>query len=200
MKILFLDENRSVGQLLQSRLDPSRCLAPDGSAFEIEIETDYAAAREKLKDGHRYDAAIIDTSTAAAVGGAAREIVSELKEKPTLALVLTALPSLEDCIQLMRAGAWDYVPKLGSIDQIAQRLVETFRRAALERPAADPDALYVEENFAKLADEHADQWIAVGAGRFLGSAGTYDELVRKVDAMPVNEPKFWRMPPLREAT
>jgi len=95
----------------------------------------------------------------------------------------------------MQRGAWDYVAKMGSIDQIARRLVDAFQRAVTERSVPDPDARYVDENFARLADEYAGQWIAVGKGRFLAAAERYDDLELAVADSGVAAPKFWRMPP-----
>jgi DNA-binding response OmpR family regulator len=196
MRILYVDENRTIGQLLQNRLVPARATAPDGSCFELNVRTDYAEAAELLAAVDTYDAVVIEVSTAAARnGGFALQLVRSLDKTPVLVIALTALPSLEECIEYMRAGAWDYIGKSRSIDQIAQRLVADFERAAEENPPVDRDAQYVRENFVRLANSHPNQWIAVGEGRFLATAPSYPELEQDVARIPVADPKFWRMPP-----
>jgi DNA-binding response OmpR family regulator len=194
MKILFVDERRTIGELLKSRLAGSRYRAADGSSFDIDIEVDYAKASTLLQNGHRYDAAIIECSTtAAAAGDVAFNLVSALKQTAVLAIVFTALPSLDECVRYMRAGAWDYIAKVRPIDELVQRLVDGFK--ALQPPPADPDALFVEENFATLHRDYAGDWIAVGNGVLLGTAKTHEQLLREIERIPVARPKIWRMPP-----
>jgi len=197
MKVLYVDEVRTIGELLKSRLSPARRTARDGTRYELHITDDYEAARGMLLDPDLYDVVIIETSTGGRPSSIARDIIESLNGKRTITIILTSLPSLPDCIESMRRGAWDYIGKLHSIDQITQQLTESIDRAYEKRPAncADPDALYVDRNFRKLAERHPGRWIAVGDGRFLDAAETYEKLVSQVAQIPVPQPKFWRMPP-----
>jgi DNA-binding response OmpR family regulator len=195
VRILYVDEDASIGELLQRRLAPPR-FAPDGSAFEIDIETDYASAQSRLTIDSRYDAAIVETSVDRTAANLPLDIVRSLKRTPVLGIVLTAAPSLEDCVEFMLAGASDYVPKDRPIEQIARRLVEGLARADAARGTMDVDAIYVDAHFAELADAYPGQWIAVGRGRFLGAAATCEDLTKAIKKVPADA-KFWRMPPSR---
>jgi DNA-binding response OmpR family regulator len=194
VRILFVDATRQFGELLVNRLARSRYNAPDGSAFEVEITTDYGQARASLTGSDRYDAAIVEISTAAAAGGVALQLVADLKTTPVIPIVLTARPSFEECVICMRAGAWDYIAKTRPIDELVQRLLDSFKENAA-RPDVDRDALFVETHFASLHNEHAGNWIAVGNGVLVAAAPTYDELLNKVEKSAAARPKFWRMPP-----
>ena len=194
MRILYVDEKRRIGELLNSRLSALTYRAADGSPFDVEIETDYVAARALLENGQRYDAAIIESSGVSAAGGVALRLVADLNQTSLVTIVLTALPSLEECVKFMRAGAWDYIAKVSPIDDLVQRLVDDLN-AARPVPRVDRDALFVQENFASLHRDYGGRWIAVANGLFLGAAATYDDLFRDVQEMPASDPKFWRMPP-----
>ncbi|HEX7138888.1 MAG TPA: response regulator [Vicinamibacterales bacterium] len=195
MRVLFVDENTTIGELLQRRFALPR-LAPDHSPIEMIIETDYQKALADIREGDfsRYDVVIVESS---ATGAAemSRQILNEVRRTPVIGVVLTAAPSVEDCVESMRAGASDYVAKVGTIEHVAQRLLKGLERVAEARGEIDLDALFVDRHFDEFAETYAGRWIAVGRGRLLSAADTYAELSKAVQEMAVSNSKFWRMPP-----
>jgi len=195
MRVLFVDDSTAIGELLQRRFAPPR-LAPDHSPIEMIIATDYQKALAAIRedDFSRFDVVIVESSATGAAE-VSRQILNEVRRTPVIGIVLTAAPSVEDCVESMRAGASDYVAKVGTIEHIAQRILKGLERVAEARGEIDLDALFVDRHFDELAETYAGRWIAVGRGRLLSAADTYADLSAEVKTMAVSGSKFWRMPP-----
>jgi FixJ family two-component response regulator len=124
------------------------------------------------------------------------------------AIVLTAYPSIPNCVEAMRAGAWDYlekVPEDGSDPY--QNLLNTLRQACSMRmkdPDArkvDHDAKWVHDHLGELMKQYPGRLIAVLDAKVVGDAKTYEELSEELkDKFPLAKPTIISIPDTRVDT
>lgn len=204
MKILVVDEFPRIAELLKKHLEMAQerqqVVGPLRTAAEkpptiIEIESNYDRAQSTLEDEYTYDVVIIDPrpQEKPELG---MQIVRQLKGTRVITIAFPTRERVQDCVECMRAGAWDYIPKGANMSALAQSLLASLAYAFEARfPVEDADAAFVGGTFDALAGRYPGQWVAIGGGKFLGAAETYAELEQEIAAMPGAPPKFWRMPP-----
>ncbi|MHC4481430.1 MAG: response regulator, partial [Planctomycetota bacterium] len=105
MKVLVIDDEPEVLKQIERVIASAK--DPEGAPFEVTAEADHRAALRRLDEG-RFDIVVTDMY----MGPDDNEgltILRQLTDKSPITIVLTAYPSIPNCVESMRAGAWDYL-------------------------------------------------------------------------------------------
>jgi FixJ family two-component response regulator len=194
MKILVVDSWPIVADLLRRRNGNVRqSTATAGVA--VDFEPSYESAQEHLKDFDRYDAVVIDPYPAEGPSPLGKEIIRQLRGTRVTVIVATASWRIAECVECMQAGASDFIPKTQSPETVVDLILAAIDQAAKRRvPKPDKDAQWVHDHLDELCRNYEGLWIAVEQGACWAAAETYAELLEAVKEMPLNEPRFWRLP------
>jgi DNA-binding response OmpR family regulator len=199
MKILVVDESPRFADLLKERFPAQMQQTCASSATtSVDVQTDYAGALEMLRTNALYDVVILDSTPKSQPANLALDILRKLKGSLTVAIVLATYDTVPNCVDCMRAGACDYLPKTAlPFAEILDALIASIDRALKERtPELDLDIDFVRLHFRDLAKKHGGQWIAVAQGTLITFATTYETLQSQLLMTPPLAPaKIWRMPP-----
>lgn len=197
MKILIIDESTLFWRHLRDRFGAQlQGTCAEYTTTVVEIETDYEKARELLRIEGVFDAVVINPKPLSRPPELALEIIAALFKNGTVTVAVPVSEDVKNCVDCMRAGASDYIPRIGASNTIADAIVAALTREMNARKNdPDADAAFVQTNFDALLREHAGRWIAVAGGRFLDAADTHHDLQEAVAvAPPIGPVKFWRMP------
>jgi two-component system copper resistance phosphate regulon response regulator CusR len=118
VKILVVEDDRTVGQFVQRGLEEQR--------IQVDLVTDGAAALERASQGP-YDVVVLDLRLPGLSGV---EVLRTLRDRgvATPVLVLTAQDALESKVQALRIGADDYVTKPFAFEELLARVEALGRR------------------------------------------------------------------------
>lgn len=122
MRILVVDDEKNIQRTMRLALDSMghECLsAPDG-----------AMAVEELKAG-RYDVAFLDLKLGQENGLDVLQDILRISPR-TEVIIFTAFASIDTAVEAMRRGAFDYIPKPFTPDQIRQALAHVERTRKLQ--------------------------------------------------------------------
>ncbi|MDD5200136.1 MAG: sigma-54 dependent transcriptional regulator [Terrimicrobiaceae bacterium] len=127
MRILIIDDEKNIRRMLVT--------AVESIGHEAMAASTGAQAIDELKAG-RFDAAFLDLKLGQESG---LDLLQELlRISPRLAVVMvTAYASLETAVEAMRRGAFDYLPKPCTPDQVRQALAHIERTRRLESRVAE---------------------------------------------------------------
>ncbi len=127
MRILVIDDEASIRR--------TATLALESMGHEVAAASNSRTALETLEGGN-FDAALLDLRLGAENG---LELLGKmLKTAPRVAVVVvTAFASIETAVEAMRLGAFDYVPKPFTPEQIRQVLAKLARTRQLENRVAE---------------------------------------------------------------
>jgi len=179
MKVLAIDDQpealKQIEKAIQSAKDPS------GAAYEVVALADHIEALKRL-DEEIFDVVITDM-----VMGADEDeglaILRQLTGKSPITIVLTAYPSIPNCVAAMRAGAWDYLEKVPAnggdpYDNLLASLAAAyeFRREHPDAGKSDPEAKWVHAHIAELMRDYGGKVIAVLDGKVVDSDTSYGAL------------------------
>jgi two-component system response regulator QseB len=119
MRILVVEDDLALGDGIRSGLG--------SDADRVEWLRDGLAATEALKEGHGYDAVVLDLGLP---GRSGVEVLRELRERGDRVpvLILTARDAIIDRVAGLDAGADDYTVKPFDLDELAARLRALHRR------------------------------------------------------------------------
>jgi DNA-binding NtrC family response regulator len=201
MKVLVVDDEpaplKQISKVISEARDPA------GTPFEVEAVGDHRQALELLKNS-RFDIVVTDMVLGREMKEGL-EILRQLTEKSSVTIVLTAYPSIPNCVAAMKAGAWGYlekVPEDGSDPY--QNLLTTLREACSARmkdPDArkvDPDDKWVHEHLGELIGTYPGKVVAVLDQKVVGDAETYGELSKKLEGkFPLAKPTIISIPDTR---
>jgi ActR/RegA family two-component response regulator len=84
-------------------------------------------------------------------------------------ILYTHYPDFKDCVQAIKAGAFDYLQKEASHRSLLQSCA-----AGLEEKrdwTDDADAAFVQNSWSDLVEKHGEKWIAVSGGRVIAVHG-----------------------------
>ena len=198
MKVLAIDDQPEVLKQIEKAVAATD--GPDGKPYDVVALTDHLEALQRL-DAEHFDVVITDI-----VMGTEQDeglaILRKLTNRSPITIVLTAYPSIPNCVEAMRAGAWDYLEKVPAdggdpYDNLLQSLSDACRFRA-EHPQAgrsNPDAKWVHEHFAELLDQHAGEVIAVLDGKVVDHDKDYGALRRRVaERYPLARPMLVSVP------
>jgi DNA-binding NtrC family response regulator len=185
MKVLIVDDQPEV--LMTVRDNLAEEIGVDGENYEVRAVQRHAEAVEIVKE-QRFEVVVVDMTTASDPAQGL-EVLSQLSAKSPVTIVLTAYPSIRNCVASMRLGAWDYLDKRpddGSdpydnlIESIRQGCVERSRHPQLGKP--NPDAQWVKANLKPLQEDYAGHTIAVLDGKVIAVGETHSEVRKQLES------------------
>jgi DNA-binding NtrC family response regulator len=180
MRILIADDDPTVLKYLE------RCVAslkaPDGQPIQIAAVPGLAAALQAIKGPDRYDVVVTDMI----MGEEEKEglqILRQLTDKSPITIVLTAYPTIPNCVAAMRAGAWDYLEKMRLdgkdpydvlLESIREALEVRAKNPELGKP--NPDSTWISEHLDELATDYPGEVVAVLDQKVVGHSAAYETL------------------------
>ena len=198
MRVLLVDDKPEVLEQLRQLLTSAR--APNGQSYQVQETTSYQEAL-KLIDDDPFDIVITDMI----MGDDEEEgldVLERLGDRSAVAIVLTGVPKIPNCVKSMRAGAWDYIEKApeDGTDPY-DRLLESMKQACEhkkkhpERGGVNPDAKWVADHMEELMRDHAGCVVAVLYERIVGSDESFTRLSRLLEEkFPLAKPVFISIP------
>ncbi|MFZ2959155.1 MAG: sigma-54 dependent transcriptional regulator [Candidatus Ozemobacteraceae bacterium] len=123
MRVWVVDDERNIRSTLSMCLEAEGCRVETASSFETAIE---------LADRSPCDLAFIDLKLGSANG---LDLLSRLRSKipSALVVIITAFASFETVVEAMKCGAWDFLPKPFTPEQIRQILAKAREQVRLRR-------------------------------------------------------------------
>lgn len=198
MKVLAIDDEPEALKQIEKAISAAK--GPDEKPYEVVALADHNEALKRL-DAERFDVVITDM-VMGTEEDEGLEVLRKLIGKSPITIVLTAYPSIPNCVEAMRAGAWDYLEKepadgsdayenlLASLKKACQRRVEE-----PESGRSTEDAKWVQEHLGKLIHDYGGQVIAVLDQKVVDSDANYGKLRDRVKkAYPVAEPTLVSIP------
>jgi NtrC-family two-component system response regulator AlgB len=128
MRILVVDDERNIRNTFR--------LAIESFGHDVEMASNAAAAIQLLKTAGGFDVAFLDLKLSQESG---LDVLSDmLGLSPRLTVVMvTAFASIETAVEAMRRGAFDYLPKPCTPEQIRQVLARAEKTRRLENKVAE---------------------------------------------------------------
>jgi DNA-binding NtrC family response regulator len=205
MRTLIIDDDELVLKQLVKVVAAIK--PPEGGRMEVVAETDYQKAIAFLEKGDHFDIIVTDM----VMGGTNREgleVLHQLVNKSPVTIVITAYPTIPDCVEAMRAGAWDYLEKNRQDGRDPyDALVETIMsacKARLDRPQQgkpNPDAVWIRDNLDRLTKEYPGEFVAVLDQCVVGHDKDYARLVELFKGkFPLANPTVVSVPSQEETT
>lgn len=165
-KIIIIEDNETMRKELKRIFELDDILKD----FEILI-AENVDQYYHLQKNHKLDVLIIDMRLAGVSGEIDLDAEGGLrvlnifqffrqKNHAAIAIVFTAYASIEDCVQAMRFGAWDYIEKNQA--QSLKKLVGSIKEGLNKRfsTTEGPDSNWLEENLPNLAEDYGGEWVA----------------------------------------
>ncbi|MFO8009060.1 MAG: response regulator [Candidatus Brocadiia bacterium] len=198
MRVLAIDDQPEALKQIRKAIESEE--GPDGEPYEVVALEDHAQALKRLDEEH-FDVVVTDM-----VMGTEEEeglaILRKLTDKSPVTIVLTAYPSVRNCVEAMRAGAWDYLEKTpqdgGDAYENLLRSLEAACRQRLEDSEAGgsrADARWVHEHLGELTEQYAGQVVAVLDGKVVDHGDGYEGVVSRVkEEYPLARPTVVSIP------
>lgn len=198
MRVLVIDDQPEALKQIEKAIASAKDTR--GEPFEVVTEADHKAAL-RLLDKERFEVVVTDMY----MGPDEDEgltILHELTDKSPITIVLTAYPSIPNCVTSIRAGAWDYLEKVPEDGSDAyDNLLSSIREACkyrLEHPEAArsvADTRWVHENIDKLTQQYAGEVVAVLDQEVVDHDRSFDKLSKRVKAkFPLAKPAMVSIP------
>jgi NtrC-family two-component system response regulator AlgB len=128
MRILVVDDERNIRNTFR--------LAIESFGYEVEVASTAAAALQFVKSAGGFDVAFLDLKLSQESGLDLLPDLLELSPRLTIVMV-TAYASIETAVEAMRRGAFDYLPKPCTPEQIRQVLARAEKTRRLENRVAE---------------------------------------------------------------
>ena len=120
--------------------------------------------------------------------------------------MLTAFPTIPNCVQAMRAGAWDYIEKnpADHSDPYEQLLASLhsaceYRLKNPQRAETNPDSNWVHEHLPELMEKYPGQLVAVLYEKVVDSDPKFGRLSKRLkEKFPLARPTIVSIPDTRE--
>jgi len=128
MRILVVDDERNIRNTFR--------LAIESFGHDVEVASTAAAALQLLKTAGGFDVAFLDLKLSQESGLDLLSGLLELSPRLTVVMV-TAYASIETAVEAMRRGAFDYLPKPCTPEQIRQVLARAEKTRRLENRVAE---------------------------------------------------------------
>src|ERR1035437_7229062 len=183
MKIMVIDDKsdqlKTLVGILRGFAPPSRAVC------EVSGYRDYKKALRVI-DKMPFDVVVTDMR----MGSTKREgleVVKHLSNMSAIVIVLTAYPSIPNCVEAIKAGAWDYLEKdpIDGQDPYARlyaSLTEAlkFRKAHPRRGAPNPDDVWIRANIKNLMRKFPGKLVAVVYSKVVDCDDSYAKLSARV--------------------
>ena len=118
MKILIVEDDASLREIIQRSLEKER--------YVVESAADFDAALDKI-EVYDYDCILLDIMLPGGSGLELLERVKELRKKENI-IIISAKDSLEDKVAGLELGADDYLPKPFHLAELTARIRSVLRR------------------------------------------------------------------------
>lgn len=118
MKILIVEDEPSLRELIQQSLEKER--------YVTEVATDFEAALEKI-EMYDYDCILLDIMLPGGSGLEVLQCLKQLRKKENV-IIISAKDSLEDKVLGLELGADDYLPKPFHLAELSARVKSVLRR------------------------------------------------------------------------
>jgi len=198
MKVLAIDDQPEALKQIEKAV--SAAAGPDGKKYDVTALADHAEAIKRLEE-ERFDVVITDM----VMGMEEKEgleVLRTLIGKSPITIVLTAYPSIPNCAEAMRAGAWDYLEKepADGSDAYENLLnsLEAACRKRMEQPESGrppEDAQWVHQHLGKLTRDYGGEVIAVLDQKVVDHDASYAKLLKRVkQQFPVAQPTLVSIP------
>jgi DNA-binding NtrC family response regulator len=203
MRILIADDEPTALKYLERRVATLKL--HDGQPVEVTAVPGLAEALKAVNGTDRYDVVITDM----AMGSEeleGLEILRQLTNKSPITIVLTAYPTIPNCVAAMRAGAWDYLEKNRQDEKDAYEALLASIREALEARAKNPelgrpnpDSQWISDHIDKLTTDYPGEVVAVLDQNVVGHSADFDTLQKELVAkFPYAKPAMIAIPPKQE--
>jgi DNA-binding NtrC family response regulator len=196
MRMLAIDDESSVLEGLRSRM--SATPGPDGRPYDVVAVGSPNEALALVEKEH-FDVVVTDMIMGGRAGGL--DVVRSLSDKVTVTIVLTALGTVSNCVEAMRAGAWDYLLKNDPGKdpyRTLQRSIETAFREKSAHPEAgksNPDTKWVQANLPELMRTYPGEVVAVLYGKVIDHGDSYGDLAERLEERyPFTHPTIVSIP------
>jgi DNA-binding NtrC family response regulator len=164
MKIMVIDDRPDDLEMVVSILREFK--PPRSKSCEIVGYGDYRKALRFI-DKNPFDVVVTDM-VMGKTGRGGFEVINHLANRSSIVIVATAYASYPDCVEAIKAGAWDYLEK-DTPDQrhLSTRLIASLtaalkhRTANPERGTRNPDDVWVKTNLKKLMRKYPGKLVAV---------------------------------------
>jgi DNA-binding NtrC family response regulator len=188
-KVLIVDDEEAAREGMRKALERE-------GAYEVYLAESLDSAKQQIERRKRFDVILVDLKLREQDGA---EIVRWFKDKSTITIVITAYGSIENCAELMKAGAYDYISKLDS--ESYHKLLTSIREGLEERarPKPDPNALWVNDNLNVLLEKYPGKYIAILDQEVVAEAPTEKELREELgERFPKQNPMIMSIPAMDE--
>ena len=128
MRILVVDDERTIRNTFR--------VAMEAFGHEVELASSAAEALQVLKSVGGFDVAFLDLKLSQESGLDLLPALLEISPRLTV-VVVTAFASIETAVEAMRRGAFDYIPKPCTPEQIRQVLNRAEKTRRLENRVAE---------------------------------------------------------------
>lgn len=123
--ILIIDDDKAMGDALLTLLE--------SEGYHVAVALDGSEGLHKLTGGEQYDLVLLDVMLPKLDGWA---VLSRMRAAPSTAripiIMLTAMTEEHNEVELLAAGADDYIPKPFSFDKLMAHINALLRRSALQ--------------------------------------------------------------------
>lgn len=143
-RVLVIDDESSIRMACEKILT--------GAGYQVETAADGEAGVECLRRGD-YDVALIDLKMPGLDGMAVLKQGLQL-DPHLVAIVITGYPSYESAVEAIKAGAYDYIPKPFSLDELRAVVARGYEKRELEKRTRELEAAQ-ERNLATIARERS---------------------------------------------
>jgi len=199
MKVLLIDDDPECLQEMQNIITSTK--TSQGESYEVVVFREYKAALNAAYNGEQFDIVITDI-----VMGERRnegiEVLKYFANRLPVGIAITAYPTIPNCVEAMRAGAWDYIEKnpTDGADPYA-RLLESLQKACeyrLKNPhraVANPDSEWVHEHLSELLEKYPGKLVAVLYERVVDFDTNFSKLSSRIESkFPLAKPTIVSIP------
>lgn len=183
MQIIVIDDRPDELETIVSILHGFK--PPDTESFEVAGYRDYRKAL-KVIDKKPFDVVVTDM-VMGKKGRGGFEVINHLANRSSIVIVVTGFSSYPDCVEAIKAGAWDYLEKDTPDQQdLSTRLIASltaalkYRVANPDRGTHNPDDVWVKTNLKKLMRKYPGKLVAVAFSEVVDCDDSYAALSARV--------------------
>jgi DNA-binding NtrC family response regulator len=199
VRVLLIEDHREDLRELENLFKSTK--PPWGDHYDIVSCQNYKEALVPTNGQPPFDILVTDMK----MGSAANEGLEVLRyfsNRLPIAIVITGYPTIRNCVDAMKAGAWDYIEKYppdetdpyerlnSSIHQACQE-----RRKNPERGEPNPDSEWINEHYEELSKNYPGSLVAVLYGKVVDSDITFAALAKRIELKyPLTRPTIVYLP------
>ncbi len=198
MKVLVIDDDLQVLKQIEKVLAAAKGL--DGKPFDVTTKPDHHAAIALLEEERRE--VVVTDMYMGPENDEGLAVLRQLTGKSPITIVLTAHPKIRDCVESMRAGAWDYLeknPDDGSdgYDNLLQSIRRACRLRAEHRETGPSvgDTRWINENIDELMQKYPGEVVGILDQEVVGHNASFADLAKRMKKeFPYAQPAMVSIP------